>query len=299
VNWTKLLGQVIAVCNSHSGRQKHSVLSYEAVFGQKYHPQLKCNMSEMREYWSIFLRLNLSPDERLETYVWQHNIVDIEFDCTEYDKDDDIDDSDKEEGVDIDENAFPKLISEEDDMQLGNHDPELNLEESNVQLGNLNSNDSLVDTGRHDDDGDVNSINEVLAVDPPPVVVDPPHVHCQITLDSPPPVDNEHTEPTTFCVREYSTFTVQDAWDHGNITWYHQPLVGSCNKFRFLWPTLTCRDCCFPHGAPYIQIGDNDYISSMTNTTNWYNDVFISLFAQLPAHFVHITYEERHGTLSQ
>ncbi len=78
VNWTKLLGQVMAVCKSHSGRRKHSMSSYEAVFGQKYHPQVKCNMSEMRECWSIFQRLKLSPDEWLETSVWQHNIVDIE-----------------------------------------------------------------------------------------------------------------------------------------------------------------------------------------------------------------------------
>jgi hypothetical protein len=49
VNWTKLLGQVMVVCNSHSGRQKHSMSSYEAIFGHKYHPQLKCYMSEMRE----------------------------------------------------------------------------------------------------------------------------------------------------------------------------------------------------------------------------------------------------------
>ncbi len=176
--------------------------SYKAVFGQKYYPQLKCNMSKMRECWSIFQRLKLSPDERLEAYVRQHDIVDIEFNPTEYDKDDDIDDSDEEEeeGVDIDENAFLELILEEDDMQLGNHDPELNLEESNVQLGNLNSNDGLVDTGRHGDDGDVHSINEVLPVNPPPIVVDPPPVYCQITSDSPPPVDNEDTEPTTFRV---------------------------------------------------------------------------------------------------
>ncbi len=57
-----------------------------------------------------------------------------------------------------------------------------------MQLGNLNSNDGLGDTGRHDDDGDVHSINEVLPVNPPPVVVDPPPVYCQITSDSPPPV---------------------------------------------------------------------------------------------------------------
>ncbi len=158
MNWTNL-GQVMAVCNSHSGTRKHSVSSYEAVFGQKYHPQLKCNLSKMRECRSVFQRLKLSPDERLETYVRQHDIVDIEFGRAEYDKDDDVDDSDEEEGVDIDENAFPELILEEDDMQLGNHGPELNLEESDVQLGDLNSNDSLVNTGRYDDDGDVHCIN--------------------------------------------------------------------------------------------------------------------------------------------
>ncbi len=102
-------------------------------------------MSEMCECRSIFQRLKLSPDERLETYVQQHNIVDIELDHAEYNEDDDVDDSDEEEGVDIDENVFP----------------ELNLEENNVQLGNLNSNDGLVDTGMHEDDGDVHSINEV------------------------------------------------------------------------------------------------------------------------------------------
>ncbi len=166
-----------------------AVSSYEAVFGQKYHPQVKCNMSKMRECRFIFQRLKLSPDEWLETYVWQHNILDIVFNHAEYNEDDDVDDSDEEEGVDIDENAFP----------------ELNSEENNVQLGNLNSDDGLVDTGMHDDDGDFHSINEVLAVNPPPIVVDPPPVYCQITLDNPPPVDNEHTEPTTFRVREYST----------------------------------------------------------------------------------------------
>jgi hypothetical protein len=78
VNWTKLLGQVMADCNSHSGIRKISVSSYEAVFGQKYYPQLKCNIFDMRECKSIFQRLKLSPNEHLEIYVRQHDIVDIE-----------------------------------------------------------------------------------------------------------------------------------------------------------------------------------------------------------------------------
>jgi hypothetical protein len=41
VNWTNLLGQVMTVCTSHSGRKKYSVSSYEVVVGQRFHPQLK------------------------------------------------------------------------------------------------------------------------------------------------------------------------------------------------------------------------------------------------------------------
>ena len=107
VNWTKRLGQVMAVCNSHSGIRKNSISSYEAVFGQKYHRQLQCNLSGIRECKSIFQVLKLSPNERLQTYVREHNIVDIEVQDTNHNDDNDDDDSDENEGDDLDENAFP------------------------------------------------------------------------------------------------------------------------------------------------------------------------------------------------
>ncbi len=168
----------------------------------------------------------MSPDERLETYVRQHDIVDIEIDHTEFNDNDDVDDSDEDEGVEIGDEAFPELISEEDKMQLGNQ----------------YSDDGLNDTHMIDDDGadndgeeyskeqplvmdDADNINAVLVDDTPPVVVESPHVNCQIATNSPPTVVNEPTEePTTFHVREYSTITVQEAWDNGNIAWYQQPL---------------------------------------------------------------------------
>ena len=110
VNCTKLLGQVMAVCNSHSGIQKNSISSYEAVFGQKYLPQLKCNMSEICECKSIFQRLKLSLNEHT-----QHDIVDIEIDATEFNEDNDDNPYDSEnEGEDMDENAFPELLLEQD-----------------------------------------------------------------------------------------------------------------------------------------------------------------------------------------
>jgi hypothetical protein len=75
-------------------------------------------MSEMRECRSIFQRLKLSPDEQLETYVWQHDIVDIEIDHTEFNDNDDVNDSDEDEGVEIGDDTFPELILEKDRCSL-------------------------------------------------------------------------------------------------------------------------------------------------------------------------------------
>jgi hypothetical protein len=165
------------------------------VFGQKYHPQLKCNMSEMRECWSIFHRLKLSLDERLETYVRQHDIVDIEIYHAELNDDDDVDDSDKDEGVEICDDEFPELISEEDKMQLGNQYSHDGLDDTRMIDGDKDDNDGEEYSEEQplvvvDDD----NIHAVFVDDTPPVVVESPPVCCQITLDSPPPVVNEPAE---------------------------------------------------------------------------------------------------------
>ena len=97
----------MVVCNSQSGIQKNSVSSYEAVFGQKYHQQLQCSLSEMRECKSTFQRLKLSPNERPETYLREHNIVNVEVEDTDHNDDVDDDDSDENEGDDLDKNTFP------------------------------------------------------------------------------------------------------------------------------------------------------------------------------------------------
>jgi hypothetical protein len=41
VNWTNLLGPVMSICNSQSTMRRNSVSSYQAVFGQRYHPTLQ------------------------------------------------------------------------------------------------------------------------------------------------------------------------------------------------------------------------------------------------------------------
>jgi hypothetical protein len=118
-NWTRILGQVMSVCNSHSGIRKFSTSSYEAVFGLPYYPELRCTVAEMRQCNTIEQRLRLSPDERLATYVREHDIVDY---ITELggaslvsDLDDNENDGDDEnEGVDVTDYAFPEAFADKD-----------------------------------------------------------------------------------------------------------------------------------------------------------------------------------------
>jgi hypothetical protein len=101
-------------------------------------------------------------------------------------------------------------------------------------------------------------------------------------------VANEH--PETFRVSEYSTFTLQEAWDNGNITRNHSILSGQHRvEYKFLFPMLTCGEYCFPHSNTMISVGDSDYLNSNRLTNRWYDGVFISSFAQLAAHYAHLT----------
>ena len=112
VNWTNLLGQIMSICNSQTGMRSLSTSSYEAVFGQRYHPVLRCTVAEMRDCVSIFQRLKLSPDERLATYVKEHDIVDIEL-CDALEEDSDDDDDDESEGDEINDDTFPDCEKED------------------------------------------------------------------------------------------------------------------------------------------------------------------------------------------
>jgi hypothetical protein len=111
VNWTNLLGQVMAVCNSQTGTRSFSRSSYQAVYGQMYYPVLRCPVDQMRKCTSIHQCLKMSPDECLEKYVMDKDIVDnqddhqVEASC--YEDELQVDDSLEEEGEDINNNTFP------------------------------------------------------------------------------------------------------------------------------------------------------------------------------------------------
>ncbi len=154
VNWTTLLGQVMAVCNSHSCIRKNSVSSYKAVFGQKYHPQLKCNMSQMRECKSIFQRLKLSPDERLQTYVNEQDNVDIALDSTEFlDDEDSVTDTDEEEGVELGDDAFTELVVNEDEVDGGGDDDDGGHHGLDNRSDGLDDTDFIKGGGNYNNEG--------------------------------------------------------------------------------------------------------------------------------------------------
>jgi hypothetical protein len=86
----------------------------------------------------------------------------------------------------------------------------------------------------------------------------------------------------------YSTFMVAEAWEHGNIARKPSSL-GDNRQCNFLWPTLSCDDCCHPHCCFQLQVGDDGYIDRISNTTDWYDGTFFFSLAQLAAHYAHST----------
>jgi hypothetical protein len=115
VNWTRFLGQIMTVCNSHSGQKRYCISNYRAVFGQKYHPMLKCSLADMHECRSIPQKLWLSPDESLKKYVQKNDIVDIEFEkngLAAAFNDDNKEDEEYERThppMELDDTAFPDI----------------------------------------------------------------------------------------------------------------------------------------------------------------------------------------------
>jgi hypothetical protein len=66
LNWTNLLGRVMAVVNNQSGRGRYAETAFKAVFGQEYHQHIKCTVAEAHNCTTIDERLGISNDSRLE-----------------------------------------------------------------------------------------------------------------------------------------------------------------------------------------------------------------------------------------
>ncbi len=285
VNWTNLLGQ----SNSQTGMKSLNTSSYEAVFGQRYHPVLRCTVDEMRDCVSIYQCLKLSPDERLEKYVKDHDIVD--FDDTNargrnveiIDEDsDDVDDADESEGNDIKDDSFPDCEKED----------EILCQQITSNIGNT------------DVDGTTNvTFDDEFVADPRPNQNDDqfkdvanPHPN-QIDdqfKDMANPRPNQNIFNVDGCQEQYKavgltsqsrtyvTLNLQDAWENGKFARPDYPLSHhNAKEFKMILPTLTCRDCChvgYDH-KQIIMVYDEDYVESIRSSTKWWDGVFIGSFA--------------------
>ncbi len=304
-NWTKILGQVMLVCNSHSGIRRYSTSSYQAVFGQPYHPELWCTVAELRECKTIGQRLNLSPDDRLATYVREHDIVDYisnlgggGVSSLASDGDDaDMNGDDEEEGLDLSDDGCPDALSHDNADNDGaefpslpgidlSHDdadddgaefPSLPGIDFSTTTPSVEAHGSPAITQDHDRTASKTEMNQSEDI-----------VSLSSTASTKDHGDGQNVNWSYTRAAEYSTLMVAEAWEHGNIA-RKQSSLGDNRRYNFLWPTLSCEDCCHPHGCFQLQVGDDGYTDRISNTTDWYDGTFISSFAQLAAHYAHST----------
>jgi hypothetical protein len=233
VNWTRFLGQVMAVCNSHSGQKKCCISNYEAVFGQKYHPTLKCSLAEMCECRSISQRLWLSLDERLKKYVQENDIVDIEFDknvlAAAFDEDDEVEEEYDwtHPPVELYDAAFPDIIvsfdSDEDNADKVGYihgAGKAKAQEDNVIfVGETTASTDVtamqVNILPQFFQGEVSNSVSLAAPKAAPSGPNRTMTGSLWSETTGGAVASKH--PETFRVSEYLTFTLQAAWDNGNL----------------------------------------------------------------------------------
>jgi hypothetical protein len=243
VNWTRFLGQVMAVCNSHSGQTRYCISNYETVLGQKYHPMLKCSLADMRECRSISQRLQLSLDERLEKYEQENDIVDIKFEKNGLAAAFDDDDKDDEEY------EWTNLPMELDNAAFQDITGSFYSDDDNTDK-DAYVNDAFKDNAQEDEVAFVTETTASIDVTTMQVNILPQtfqkEVSNSVSLAAPKaaPPGPDHTMtgslwskvtngeavanecPEMFCVWESSNFMLQEAWEHGNIAQNHSILRG-------------------------------------------------------------------------
>jgi hypothetical protein len=193
---------------------------------------LKCSLAEMRECRSISQRFWLSQDERLDKYVMENDIIDIESDknvlAAAFDEDNEIEEEYDwmHPPVELDDAAFPDItesfdLDEDNDDEVGyaHGAGEAQAQEDDVVLvgGTTASTDitaTQVNILTQPFQGEVSNSVSLVAPKAAPPGPDRTMMGSLWSETTGGAVANEHSE--TFRVLEYLTFTLQEAWDNGN-----------------------------------------------------------------------------------
>ena len=166
----------------------------------------------MRKCWLIYQRLKLRADERLETYVRENDIVDIEFDndaiaaaADAMDDDDISNDDDEDEGQEIDDNAFPECEAVKNDQDK---DEEENFgvlcpsSDVGIMIQDINAPVANIDTNSQPTQNETQNEIQLCGV-------------IQLT-NLTHPSNDEATLPT-YRSSYFSEFKLNQTWNHGNI----------------------------------------------------------------------------------
>jgi hypothetical protein len=136
-NWTLILGQIMGVVNSQEGQKQTSVASYMAIFGQSYHTPIKVSVDAMGQCQTISERLRISRDDRLEKFVNENDIIDLDEGSDEEFVDEMLDEEEKDE-INVDEEDKEETDNVDHSMMID--DDEM---DSIIQMTTFSSRDNL------------------------------------------------------------------------------------------------------------------------------------------------------------
>jgi hypothetical protein len=99
INWTNLLGRVMAVVNNQNGYGHYAETAFKTVFGQEYHRRMKFTVAEACNCTTIDEWLDVSNVSRLDAVAGELYFVAKEIEVEQTDDNDDGDYWDDEDSV--------------------------------------------------------------------------------------------------------------------------------------------------------------------------------------------------------
>lgn len=286
-NWTRLLGKAMQTINSKCGRAAHDVAPYKAVFGQNYHQEISCKLSDMRKCTTIEERLRLSNDDRLRSVAETCCVLDSgkQWERPE--------DSYWEEGDD-------EIIA-----ASAPQDPVIDPSAATDAATSMSVSDNTDCADAHSQAADKNAdVNPLVAEAHSADDVAEETTNSGKNTAMKDAIEAEVatlSQAKNVSARKYKVkYTVSQAMEKKNTRTrkLNTPRLGKKNRMRtrltdyeFIYPTLHC-DCCL-HGSAMISVGDENYLQDCSSTDRWYESDFISSFGTLACHRAHTLGEGR------
>ncbi|KAK1733577.1 hypothetical protein QTG54_015750 [Skeletonema marinoi] len=319
-NWTRLLGRAMQTINSKCGRGKFDCEPYKAVFGQSYHQQISCSISDMRKCTTIDERLKLSADDRLKNVAEELCVMGKEKSLAPptnpYWEDDNSStlppieseapcNPTEETITRVDPNAAadtptPLITGSED-----THTVDKNISTVEDAIEAEGQDDATGSEGTHTVEKNIRTVEDAIEAKGQDDEMSDTNVatsEVQTGLERNLSSRSITAESDTALVNKASSTRQKYSVSQGkqeNKTRTRKLVTPRLTKmknkttvmrsrltsYEFIYPTLEC-DCCLL-GNSLISVGDETYLRDCTTTNRWYESDFLSSFGALVAHRYH------------